>query len=116
MQESSLTAPDRRLMTVGQGLDVCYNVQTAIDNRHKLIMHHDVTNAQTDEGCLLGMATTAQEGLEVGRLEVVADKGYYAGEEIKRCEAQGILTCIPKVRVAPRLKHQVFTKSGRSRK
>jgi transposase len=109
-QEISLTDLDSRLMTVGQGLDVCYNVQTAVDGKHKLIVHHEVTNAQTDEGCLVGMATTARDGLEVETLEVVADKGYYAGEEIKRCEEQGVVTFIPKVRVVPRLKNQLFTK------
>lgn len=109
-QELSLIDPDSRLMSVGQGLDVCYNVQTAVDSRHKLIVHHEVTNAHTDEGCLVGMATAAKDILEVERLEVVADKGYYAGEEIKRCEEQGILTFIPKVRVVPRLKNQLFTK------
>ena len=109
-QEISLTDPDSRLMAVGQGLDVCYNVQTAVDSRHKLIVHHEVTNAHTDEGCLVRMATTAKDVLEVETLEAVADKGYYAGEEIKRCEEQGILTLIPKVRVVPRLKNQLFTK------
>lgn len=109
-QEISLTDPDSRLMTVGQGLDVCYNVQTAVDSRHKLIVHHEVTNAHTDEGCLVEMATTARDVLEVETLEAVADKGYYAGEEIKRCEEQGIVTFIPKVRVVPRLKNQLFTK------
>jgi transposase len=101
-QEISLTDPDSRLMSVGQGLDVCYNVQTAVDGRHKLIAHHEVTNAHTDEGCLVEMATTARDVLEVETLEVVTYKGYYAGEEIKRCEAQGIVTFIPKVRVVPR--------------
>jgi transposase len=109
-QEISLTDPESRLMAVGQGLDVCYNVQTAVDSKHKLIVHLEVTNAQTDEGCLVGMATTAADVLEVETLEVVADKGYYAGEEIKRCEEQGIVTFIPKVRVVPRLKNQLFTK------
>ena len=109
-QEISLTDPDSQLMTVGQGLDVCYNVQTAVDSRHKLIVHHEVTNAHTDERCLVGMATAAKDVLEVETLEVVADKGYYAGEEIKRCEEQGIITLIPKVRVVPRLKNQLFTK------
>jgi transposase len=109
-QEISLTDPDSRLMSVGQGLDVCYNVQTAVDSKHKLIVHHEVTNAHTDEGCLVDMATMAKGVLEVETLEAVADKGYYAGEEIKRCEEQGIVTFIPKVRVVPKLKNQLFTK------
>lgn len=93
-------------MTAGQGLDVCYNAQTAVDGWHKLIVHHEITNAQTDAGCLVGMATAAKEVLEVETLEVVTDKGYYAGEEIKRCEEQGIITFIPKARVSPKSKQQ----------
>lgn len=109
-QELSLTDPDSRLMSVGQGVDVCYNVQTAVDGKHKLIVHHEVTNAHTDEGWLVPMATTAMQVLEVEILEVVADKGYYSGEEIKKCEEQGIATYIPKAHVSPKLKKDLFTK------
>ncbi len=109
-QEVSLTDPDSRLMSVGQGLDVCYNVQTAVDSKHKLILHHEVTNAHTDEGYLVEMATTAKQVLGVKTLEVVADKGYYSGEEIKKCEVQGIVTYIPKAHVSPKLKKELFTK------
>jgi transposase len=109
-QEVSLTDPDSRLMSVGQGLDVCYNVQTAVDSKHKLIVHHEVTNAHTDQEYLLPMATTAKKVLEVEALEIVADKGYYSGEEIKKCEDQGIITYIPKAHVSPKLKKDLFTK------
>lgn len=108
--EMSLTDPDSRLMSVGQGLDVCYNVRTAVDSKHKLILYHEVTNAHTDEGCLVPMAITAKHVLKVETLEVVADKGYYAGEEIKKCEAQSIVTYIPKAHVSPKLKKDLFTK------
>ena len=109
-QEISLTDADSRLMSVGQGLDVCYNVQTAVDGKHKLIVHHEVTNAHTDEKYLVPMATTAKQILEVESLEAVADKGYYSGEEIKQGEAQGIVPYIPKAHVSPKLKKELFTK------
>jgi transposase len=109
-QEISLTDADSRLMSVGQVLDVCYNVQTAVDSKHKLIVHHEVTNAHTDEKYLVPMAATAKQVLEVETLEVVADKGYYSGEEIKKCEDQGIITYIPKAHVSPKLKKELFTK------
>ena len=109
-REISLTDPDSRLMSVGQGLDVCYNVQTAVDGKHKLIVHHEVTNAHTDEGYLVAMAATAKQVLGAETLEVTADKGYYSGEEIKKCEEQGIVTYIPKAHVSPKSKKQLFTK------
>lgn len=46
-------------------------------------MPHEVTNAHTDEGCLVGTATTAGDVSKVETPEVVADEGYYAGEEVK---------------------------------
>jgi len=109
-QELSLTDADSRLMSVGQGVDVCYNVQTAVDDKHKLIIHHEVTNAHTDQENLVLMATTAKQVLGAETLEVVADKGYYSGEEIKKCEDQGIVTYIPKAHVSSKLKKELFTK------
>lgn len=41
-------------------------------------------------------------------VEVVADKSYYSGEQIKRCERQGVVTYIPKAHVSPRLKKQLY--------
>ncbi len=41
---------------------------------------------------------------------MVADKGYYSGEEIKKCVDQGIVTYIPKAHVSPKLKKELFTK------
>ncbi|MCA1566045.1 MAG: transposase [Acidobacteria bacterium] len=97
-------------MSVGQGVDVCYNVQTAVDGKHKLIAHHEVTDAHTDQGYLVPMSTTVRQVLGVEKLEVVADKGYYSGEEIKKCEDRGIVTYIPKAAVSSKLKKELFTK------
>lgn len=110
-EEVSLTDPDSRLMLVGQRrLDVCYNVQTAVDSRHKLIVHHEVTNLPDDHEHLLPVARAAKQALGAKTLELVADKGYYSGEEIKKCEDEGIVTYIPKPHVSPKLKKELFTK------
>jgi transposase len=109
-QEVSLTDPESRLMSVGQGLDVCYNVQTAVDSKHKLIVHHEVTNLADDHEHLVPMAVAAKQTLGVETVELVADKGYYSGEEVKKCEEEGIVTYIPKPHVSPKLKKELFTK------
>lgn len=57
------------------------------------------------------MAATAKQVLGAETLEVVADKGYYPCEEIKRCEDQGVVTYIPKAQVSPKLKKKLFTKA-----
>jgi transposase len=92
----SLTDPDSRSMKVGQGTDVCYNVQTAVDAKHKLIVEHQVTNTVTDMGQLTPVAVAAKQTLDVAQLEVVADMGYYWGVQVKECADAGITAYIPK--------------------
>jgi transposase len=94
----SLTDPDSRSMaTSGRGSGVVgYNVQVAVDTEHHLIIAHEVTNSGSDRAQLANMATQAKAVLGVDKLEAVADRGYYSGEEIKACEDAGIAVTLPK--------------------
>ena len=94
----SLTDPDARSMSSsGRGTGVVgYNVQTAVDTEHHLIVTHEVTNIGTDRAQLSGMAKKAKAVLEVERLDVVADRGYFASEEILASEQAGITVTLPK--------------------
>lgn len=94
----SLTDPDARSMaTSGRGTGmVGYNVQSAVDSKHHLIIEHEVTNAGHDRSQLANMAMKSKALLEVEELAVVADRGYYSGEEIKSCDDAGITTYLPK--------------------
>ena len=87
-QQISLTDPDCRSMaTSGRGSGVVgYNVQVAVDTEHHLIIAHEVTNSGSDRAQLANMAMQAKAVLGVDKLEAVADRGYYNGEEIKACE------------------------------
>jgi len=91
----SLTDADSRAMLNNQRVEVCYNVQTTVDSKHKLIIDREVTNEATDYGQLSQMSKRAKEILGVDELEVLADKGYYDAMEIKECVDQGILPYIP---------------------
>lgn len=91
----SLTDGDARLMKTSQGSDVCYNVQTVVDSKHKLIAAYEVTNQGNDLGQLANMAKQGQEALGVETLTVLADGGYFNGDTIKECEAAGITTYLP---------------------
>jgi hypothetical protein len=52
-QQLSLTDPDARSMTSrGTGL-VGYNVQSAVDSKHHLIIAHEVTNVDIDPAVLV---------------------------------------------------------------
>jgi transposase len=97
-QQISLTDPDARSMaTSGRGSGVVgYNVQVAVDTEHHLIIAHEVTNSGTDRAQLANMGTQAKEALGVDKLEAVADRGYYSGEEIKACDDADIEVTLPK--------------------
>jgi transposase len=97
-QQISLTDPDSRSMaTSGRGSGVVgYNVQTAVDTEHHLIVAHEVTNVGHDRSQLANMAEQAKAVLGVDKLEAVADRGYFDGEEILACEEAGIAVTLPK--------------------
>ena len=94
----SLTDPDARSMaTSGRGTGmVAYNVQTAVDSEHHLILAHEVTNQGHDHHQLANMAKQSKDIIGKDDLTVVADRGYYTGEEIKACDDEGITTYLPK--------------------
>jgi len=88
--------PEAKLMKTGQGPSlVAYNVQTAVDAKHKLVVHHEVTNELADNRSLLPMATATQDALGAETLSVVADAGYSNGEQLKGCEQAGITPYVP---------------------
>jgi len=97
-QQISLTDPDARSMaTSGRGSGVVgYNVQVAVETKHHLIITHEVTNVGTDRSQLAHIATEAKATLEATSLDVVADRGYFNGEEILACEEAGITVTLPK--------------------
>lgn len=97
-QQVSLTDPDARSMaTSGKGSGVVgYNVQTAVDTKHHLIIAHEVTNIGNDRAELSNMARQARKAGGYGALTVIADRGYFNGEEILACEQAGMTPLVPK--------------------
>jgi transposase len=97
-KQVSLTDPDARSMaTSGRGTGVVgYNVQTAVDAEHHLIVAHEVTNQGHDRTQLEPMALKAQAATGCETLTALADRGYLNGEQVLACEGTGILPCIPK--------------------
>lgn len=97
-KQISLTDPDARSMaTSGKDTGIVgYNVQIAVETQHHLIVAHEVTNVGTDRHQLANMARQARDEMAVATLEVVADRGYYDGEEIRACEEADITVTLPK--------------------
>ncbi|ADL50509.1 transposase [Clostridium cellulovorans] len=89
--QKSITDPESRLMKNNGKLDVCYNVQTAVDSKSHLIADFAVTNNCNDIGLLVPMAEVAKKAMEVETLEVVADKGYRKQADILESLKNGII-------------------------
>ncbi len=98
-EQLSLTDPDARSMkSRGSGI-VGYNVQAAVDVETHLIVAHDVTNVGIDRRQLSPMAAKAKQLLAADneeQIKVIADQGYYRGEELLACEEAGITAYVAK--------------------
>jgi transposase len=102
----SRTDPDaRRLSKRGQTL-AGYNVQIAVDDKHKLIVASEVVNDGNDTGQLYNMAKAAKEQLGVETLTVLADTGYYNSIGLKQCEDDAIVAYVPLAERTARLEQQ----------
>ncbi len=109
----SLTDHDARAMatTSRKPRVVGYNVQSALETKHHLIVAHEVTNLGYDRDALAMMARAAREEMSGDDIEAVADKGYYKGEEIVACEAAGIPVTVPKPRTSSAAAHGRFDRA-----
>ena len=75
-QQLSLTDPDARAMKGRGGNIVAYNVQTAVEPVHHLIVAHEVTNSGSDQHQLVPMAKRAREAMQTESIAAAADRGY----------------------------------------
>lgn len=108
------TEPEVGFMKTSQGMLPAYNVQTAVDAEHGLIVAQKVSDEPADNRSLLPMAEAAQAALEGTRspLHVVADAGYSNGEQAASCESQGILPHIPAKRGVNTRGRQLFDRTA----
>jgi transposase len=113
-KQLSLTDPDARSMkSRGSGI-VGYNVQTAVDTTHHLIVAHEVTNKGIDRRQLTKMAKLAKAVLAPDpdqSLTVVADQGYYRGEELLACEQENIKAYVVKADTSGKRSKGEFTRN-----
>lgn len=90
--------PEASYMLIRQTALPAYNVQTAVDAEHALIVAHAVVLDASDIRCLRPMAEAAKQALEVDNFNVVADAGYSNGEQAAQCETAGIVPYVPVMR------------------
>ena len=90
----STTDPDSRALLVhGQVVEVCYNIQTAVDYKHKLVVATHTIN-RNDRNALTDIAMEAKENLSAESFVAILDKGYHNGREIQQCENANIVTIV----------------------
>jgi hypothetical protein len=94
----SITDPDARSMaTSGKGTAIVgYNVQSAVDDKHHLIVAYEVTNHGHDRDQLTNMSVKAKQATDIENPKVYADRGYYSSKEILDCEEHDIVPMVPK--------------------
>ncbi|MEH6522358.1 transposase [Sulfitobacter sp.] len=92
----SQTDPDSRAMARMTKVGVGYNIQIAVDTKHKLIAEQQVHNRVLDYGFLAETTAATMQNLGVTEIKAVADKGYFQIEDITECDARGIEAYVPK--------------------
>ena len=102
----SRTDQDARLLSKRGQIVAGYNVQIAVDDKHKLIVASEVVNDGNDTGQLHKMAKAAKDELGVETLTALADTGYYNGPALKACEEDGIVAYVPQAKRTARLEAQ----------
>jgi len=103
--EISITDPDARHMSVSNnGTDISHNVQIAVDDKHHLVVVVDVVSTPADQQQLHRITKQAVEEMGIEKdpesdeahITVLADKGYYNGEEFEKCTEDGMKLIVSK--------------------
>jgi len=95
--EISLVDPDARLMGNNRGgVDMAYNVQSAVDGKHHIIIEYDVSLNPSDQHQLPNMVKKIKRKLKLSRYTLLADKGYYNGEDLLKLKKLKVKVIIAK--------------------
>ena len=92
-QISTTDEDARALLVQGVVVEVSYNIQAAVDNKHNLVVATHTIN-RNDLNALGAIALEAKENLQVETMTVLVDKGYHNGREIAQCKEHNITTIV----------------------
>ena len=105
-QVSTTDTDSRSILVVKSIVEVAYNVQNAVDDKHNLVVHTEATNTN-DGKALQQAATQAKQNIDLKKedtLMVLADKGYHTGAELQGCQQQNMTTHVA-YKEQPSVKH-----------
>lgn len=92
-QVSTTDKDARALLVQGQVVEVSYNIQAAVDDKHNLVVATHTIN-RNDKNALSAIALEAKENLEAETFTALADKGYHNGRELATCKNNNITTIV----------------------
>jgi transposase len=105
-QISTTDADSRSILITKSIVEVAYNVQNIVDDKHNLIVHTQATNTN-DGKALHNAAVQAKENLNLKKeddINLLADKGYHTGAELQKCQDENIVTYVA-FKEQPSVKH-----------
>jgi transposase len=92
-QISTTDEDARALLVQGQVVEVCYNIQAAVDSKHNLVVATHTIN-RNDRNALSAIAIEVQENLGIETFTALVDKGYHNGRVIQQCMDANISTIV----------------------
>jgi transposase len=92
-QISTTDADARSLLVQGQVVEVSYNIQAAVDDKHNLVVATHTIN-RNDKNALSAIAIEAKENLALETFTALVDKGYHNGRELDTCKNHNITTIV----------------------
>ena len=92
-QISTTDGDARALLVQGVVVEISYNIQAAVDNKHNLVVATHTIN-RNDLNALSTIALEAKENLGVATFTALLDKGYHNGREIAKCINHNITTIV----------------------
>jgi transposase len=105
-QISTTDTDSRSILLTKAIVEVAYNTQNAVDDKHNLIVHTQATN-RNDGKALHQAAAQAKENVGLQKedtLIVLADKGYHTGAELQECQQGNMITHVA-YKEQPSVKH-----------
>lgn len=92
-QVSTTDADARALLVQGQVVEVSYNMQAGVDQKHNIVVATHTIN-RNDRNAMSGIALETKENLQLTTFTAILDKGYHNGREIDSCQKAGITTLV----------------------
>ncbi|WP_243698933.1 IS1182 family transposase [Flavobacterium sandaracinum] len=92
-QISTTDEDARALLVQGVVVEISYNIQAAVDNKHNLVVATHTIN-RNDLNALGAIALEAKENLGAATFTALVDKGYHNGREIAYCKDHNITTIV----------------------